>query len=310
MNAQLLPATAPDHVPAWQQTVVAFLAEKERRSGSRRTVESYARMLWPFLTSVGSPDQVTPAHILGWSHGIGASGREPSSATVGARIACLSSYYRFLIRMNVATANPCDALERPRTVPSVARGLSADEVRRLLAAVPDTVAGRRDRALLLFFILTGRRRSEVIDLTAGDISVEGDTAFYSYRGKGGKRGRRELPRPAYEALCITLADAGLSLADMEPDASLWQAGAGARGITGATFYQRFRRYLRTAGLAPTGLHILRHSAAKLRRDAGASIESVSSFLDHSSLAVTSVYLRRLEGEADRTWPDVALAIGV
>jgi integrase len=56
--------------------------------------------------------------------------------------------------------------------------------------------------------------------------------------------------------------------------------------------------------------VLRHTAAKLRRDAGASIEAVSSFLDHSSLAVTSVYLRRVEGETDRTWPDVAAAIGV
>jgi len=310
MNPQLLPATARDDVPAWQQTVVAFLAEKERRSGSHRTVEGYARMLWPFLMRVGSPDQVTPAHVLAWAHGIGASGREPSSATVGARIACLSSYYRFLIRMNIAASNPCDALERPRTTQATARGLSADEIRRLLAVVPDTVAGRRDRALLLFFVLTGRRRSEVIGLTAGDVSIEGDTAFYSYRGKGGKRGRRELPRPAYEALCVTLADAGLSLAAMDPNASLWQAGAGERGLTGSTFYIRFGRYLRSAGLAPTGLHILRHSAAKLRRDAGASIESVSSFLDHSSLAVTSVYLRRLEGEADRTWPDVAAAIGV
>jgi integrase/recombinase XerC len=310
MNPHYLPATAPDDVPAWQQTVVAFLAEKERRSGSRRTVEGYARMLWPILSRVGSPDQVTPAHVLAWAHGIGASGREPSSATVGARIACMSSYYRFLIRMNLAASNPCDALERPRTVQAVARGLSADEVRRLLAVVPDTVAGRRDRALLLVFVLTGRRRSEVIDLTAGDISIEGQTAFYSYRGKGGKRGRRELPRPAYVALCATLDDAGLSLAGMEPGASLWQAGAGARGMTGATFYNRFRRYLRAAGLAPTGVHILRHSAAKLRRDAGASIESVSAFLDHSSLAVTTVYLRRLEGEADRTWPEVAVAIGV
>jgi len=310
MNPHYLPATARDDVPAWQQTVVAFLAEKERRSGSRRTVETYARMLWPFLLRVGSPDRVTPAHVLAWAHGIGASGREPSSTTVGARIACLSSYFRFLIRMNVAASNPCDALERPRTVQSVARGLSADEVRRLLAVVPDTVAGRRDRALLLTFVLTGRRRAEVIGLTAGDISIEGETAFYSYRGKGGKRGRRELPRPAYEALCATLGDAGLLLAEMEPTASLWQAGAGVRGITSATFYNRFRRYLRAAGLAPTGLHILRHSAAKLRRDAGASIEAVSSFLDHSSLAVTSVYLRRLEGEADRTWPDVAVAIGV
>ncbi len=52
MNPHYLPATAPDDVPAWQQTVVACLAEKERRSGSGRTVESYARMLWPFLSKV------------------------------------------------------------------------------------------------------------------------------------------------------------------------------------------------------------------------------------------------------------------
>jgi integrase len=183
-------------------------------------------------------------------------------------------------------------------------------VRRLLAAVPDTIAGRRDRALLLTFILTGRRRAEIIGLTAGDINPEGETTFYTYRGKGGKRGRRELPRPAYDALCATLADAGLSLATMEPGASLWQAGARPEGITGGTLYSRFRRYLVAAGLAPSGLHVSRHSAAKLRRDAGASIEAVSSFLDHSSLAVTSVYLRRLEGETDRTWPDVAAAIGL
>src|SRR5882672_8017079 len=110
MNLQLLPATAPVDVPAWTQTVLAFLAEKERRSGSRRTVEGYARMLWPFLRSVGAPDGVTPAHALAWAHGIGMSGREPSSATVAARIACLSSYFRFLIRMELAKANPCDAL--------------------------------------------------------------------------------------------------------------------------------------------------------------------------------------------------------
>ncbi len=186
MYTQLLPAAARDDVPAWQQTVVAFLAEKERRSGSRRTVEGYARMLWPFLGRVGSPDRVTPAHVLAWAHGIGLSGREPSSAMVGARIACLSSYFRFLIRMNVAASNPCDALERPRTVQSVARGLSADEVRRFLAVVPDTVAGRRDRALLLVFVLTGRRRTEVMSLRAGDVTIEDDSVVSAYRGKGSK----------------------------------------------------------------------------------------------------------------------------
>jgi site-specific recombinase XerD len=310
MNPQLLPTNARDDAAPWERTLLAFLAEKERRSGSRRTVESYARMLWPFFGRVGSPETITPAHVLAWAHGIGASGREPSSVTVGARIACLSSFYRFLIRMQIVTSNPCDALERPRTVAAPARGLTASDVRRLLAVVPDMVRGRRDRAILLTLVLTGRRRAEVIGLKAGDISVEGETAFYAYRGKGGKTGRRELPRPAYEAIVSTLADAGKDLATMDPAESLWQAAAGSRGITSGTFYGRFRRYLRAAGLAPTGLHVLRHTAAKLRRDAGESVEAVSAFLDHSSLAVTTVYLRRLEGEADPMWGQVAAAIGV
>src|ERR1035437_6768102 len=253
------PALQSGKPTVWEEAIYAFLVEKRSRSGSTRTVESYARMLWPFFR-VTTPDQVRSADVLAYAHGIGASGRVPSSTTVGARIACLSSFYRFTIRIGLLAANPCDALERPRTVPSVARGYSADEVRRLLAVVPDTVRGRRDRAILLVLVLTGRRRAEVIGLTAGDISLDGETAFYSYRGKGGKRGRRELPRPAYAALCATLTDAGLSLATMEPGASLWQAGAGPGGITSGTFYGRFRKLLTAAGLAPSGLHILRHTA--------------------------------------------------
>jgi integrase len=105
-------------------------------------------------------------------------------------------------------------------------------------------------------------------------------------------------------------DAGRELATMAPDESVWQAGARPEGVTSGTFYARFRRYLAAAGLAPTGIHVLRHTAAKLRRDAGESIEDVSAFLDHSSLAVTTVYLRRLEGQEDRAWREVAEAIGV
>lgn len=306
-----LPAHAPTDPSAWDEALYAFLVEKGNRSGSQRTVQSYGRMLWPFFGSAGKPpDQVAPGDVLAWAHGIGLSGRPPAAPTIGARIACLSSYYRFLIRMGLVTSNPCDAVERPRTQPAPALGLSAEEVRRLLAVVPDTVPGRRDRAILLTFILTGRRRAEVIGLRAGDITVEDGTASYAYRGKGGKRGRRELPRPAYEAMVVSLADADLDLATMGPTESLWQAGAGASGVSGGTVYARFRRYLAAAGLTPTGLHVLRHSAAKLRRDAGESVESVSGFLDHSSLAVTTVYLRRLEGVEDRAWRDVAALLGV
>ena len=66
------------------------------------TVESYSRMLWPFFAARSlTPDRVKPTDVLAWVHGIGKSGRTPSSTTTGARIACLISYYRFLIRMGL-----------------------------------------------------------------------------------------------------------------------------------------------------------------------------------------------------------------
>jgi integrase len=63
-----------------------------------------------------------------------------------------------------------------------------------------------------------------------------------------------------------------------------------------------------AELPLAGVHVFRHSAAKLRRDVGESIEDVGRFLDHSSLAVTTVYLRRLEGQHDAVWGKVAAAL--
>ncbi len=98
---------------------------------------------------------------------------------------------------------------------------------------------------------------------------------------------------------------------MQPHESLWpSSGDSDRGITSGTFYGNLRRYFRAAGLPPSGVHIFRHSAAKLRREAGESVEQVSRFLDHSSLAVTTIYLRRLEGDRDNTWQQVATVLGV
>jgi Phage integrase family len=310
MPQPLLPALAGEP-SKWDEALYAFLAEKGRRSGSRRTVEGYARMLWPFFQRLGkTPDRVIPPDVLAWAHGIGLSGKvhRPRPSAPGSP-ACRPftgscDGWTWSSRTRAMRWNGRGAWQLP------ARGLTAADVRQLLSVVPDSVRGRRDRAILLTLVLTGRRRSEVINLKAGDITVEGDAPMYQYKGKGGKTGRRELPRPAYDAIIATLADCGKTLATVAADESPWQACARPAGITSGTFYGRFRRYLRAAGLAPTGLHILRHTAAKLRREAGESIEAVSSFLDHSSLAVTTVYLRRLEGVEDRMWAEVAAAIGV
>jgi len=302
-----------ENLIGWERAMLAFLVEKERRSGSRRTVEGYSRMLQNFFGRVGkAPDRVSAQEVFLWAHGKGLSGKDPSPVTIGARMACLSSFFRFLIRMDIVGTNPCDRLERPRTSTPPARGLSAEEVRKLLAVIPETPQGLRDRAIILTLVLTGRRREEVFRMRAGDLSFENEVCFYEYRGKGGKTGRRELPRPAVEAIRAALAAWGQDLEHMSPQESLWPspAATNGEGLRSATFYGRFRRYLEKAGLPPSGPHVLRHSAAKLRRDAGESIEEVSRFLDHSSLAVTTIYLRRLEGQEDTGWGKVAEAIGL
>ena len=296
----------------WQRALYAFLAEKEQRSGSLRTVEGYSRMLQDFFGRSGKqPDQVTAQDVFVYAHGHGLSGKQPSAITIGARIACLSSFYRFLIRMDIVQSNPCDKLQRPQVSPSPPRGLSGDQVHHLMDIIPDSPVGLRDRAIIMTLVLTGRRRAEILDMKAGNLIVEGDKTYYTYRGKGGKKGRRELPLPAVEAIKTSLAAFGLDLVAMPPESSLWPSRSqDSKGITSGTFYGNLQRYFIKAGLKPSGVHIFRHTAAKLRRDAGETVEDVSRFLDHSSLAVTTVYLRRLEGEQDKSWERVAEAIGV
>lgn len=211
-----LPIHFDESIPGWEKAIYAFLAEKERRSGSKRTVEAYSRTLQRFFGVLGkTPENITPPEVFTFAHGIGPSGREPAAITIGTRLACISSFYRFLIRMEIVSRNPCDQLERPRVSPSPPRGLTAEEIRRLLSVLPESPAGLRDRAIIVTLALTGRRRTEVLTMVAGSIAP-GEPVCYTYHGKGGKKGKRELPRPALDAIEASLAAWGRSLQSMAP----------------------------------------------------------------------------------------------
>ena len=215
----------------WDSALYAFLAEKQRRSGSMRTVTAYSRMLQQFFGQTGcTPDRVTGQQVFAFAHGVGLSGKEPGPITINARISAISSFYRFLIRMQLVSSNPCDALERPRNPQSTPRGLSADEVRRLLAVIPDDEQGKRDRAVILTYLLTARRMSEVLAMVAGDISFSDGRPYYRYRGKGAKTGRRELPLLALVAMSTGLDEAGRPLETLDAHESLWL------GLSSSAFY--------------------------------------------------------------------------
>jgi len=80
-----------DTATGWQRAFYAFLAEKEQRSGSRRTVEGYSRMLQDFFGRSGKqPDNVTSQDIFVYAHGPGLSGKQPSAITIGAPASLVS----------------------------------------------------------------------------------------------------------------------------------------------------------------------------------------------------------------------------
>jgi integrase/recombinase XerD len=290
-------------MPRWEAIALAYLAEAEQRTGSIRTPREYGRYIARFLADVDDPATVTPAHVHGFAYGKGLSGKAPSPSTVSVRLAALRGFYDFARRMRMIDRNPADDVKRPRNSDPTPRGLTGDELRRLLAETGNTPAGVRDRALIITAVLTGLRRAEVLALRAGDLELRGASTYYHVRTKGGAQRFRELPAPALHAICDALT------AQRTPLETL-PAGAPLFAISSHGFYKNLRAYAKRAGLSGVTPHALRHSAAKLRRDSGASIEDVGSFLGHRSLHTTSRYLQRLEGEHDAGWHGAAAALGV
>jgi integrase/recombinase XerC len=296
-------ALATAHAAGWEPVLAAWLAQVGKRTGSTRTSAEYVAYVRRFLAMVPDPVTVTAAHAHAFAYAPGPSGKEPSASTVTVRLAALRSWFDFLRRAGFRPDNPCDDVRRPKAGAPTPRGLDADELRQLLAALPDDDRGRRDRAVIVTAVLTGLRRTEVLGMTRGSLDLRGDVAFYQVRTKGGTVRRRELPAPALAAIGAYWSGRGARL-DALP------AGERLFPISEPGFAAALKRHAARAGLAGVHVHALRHSSAKLRRDAGATLEDVQAHLGHANMATTARYLARLEGTRDTGWEGPAGALGL
>jgi site-specific recombinase XerD len=307
-----------DTIRPWDEAAAAFLTTK-----TEHTRRSYARTLRDFyMRARKAPDSVTAADVAAYRLILEARGNRPG--TVANRLAAISSFYRFLQRPADArgrvlvTANPAAGVERPKVSPyHRARKATLVDVRALLAHLDQLgdVRALRDRALLLAYIFTGRRRAEIARLRAGDL-VDDNTGrtLYRYTGKAGKTGYREYPPPALEALRAYLAAARRPLEDLDQDAPLFVSlsrTSYGRTLSAYSILRSLKDRARELGIPPDHIrtHGLRHLAAELRRLAGATVEDVRDFLDHSSLGTTGIYLRQVEGVEDKTWRAVEAILG-
>jgi site-specific recombinase XerD len=299
------PAVHISPADGWGKVVDAWLEGVELRSGSAQTVRAYRSTVARFAAAIGGLGNATPAAATLFAYSPTATGGKPSASTVVVRLAAVRSLYRFAIKGGVWRGpNPAADVDRPRQAQPVPKGVDAEGIRALLAAHPDTTAGKRDRAITTLIALTALRRTEALGLRAQDIETDDrGVTTWSARVKGGRVRRRELPAPVWAAIRAYLDADGRPFASLAPDARIF-------AVSSQGYSANVARYARRAGLGHLSPHGLRHSAAKLRRSTGASIEDVQALLGHASVAVTARYLARLEPETDSGWGAAAAAIGI
>jgi integrase len=227
-----------------EQTTRPETHERESKLGDKRQAVNR------FFAFVGKhPGEVRPVDVEAWRAHLEAAGNMP--ATVYTRISRLSSFYKWLmadpqlgayIRSNpAAQARP--RFPRPYQSESV-KAWSDDEMNALLAVVKrsadsGSVVGKRDYALLLFYLLTGLRRSEVISLRGKDLQRRDDRLIIGYKRKGGKFVGREVNGPALlEALEDYLQSAKRTEV-MKTGGPLWtrhdRAGSSGAGLSSRSF---------------------------------------------------------------------------
>lgn len=187
----------------------------------------------------------------------------------------------------LATAVPTVANWRFAEVPKT---ITPAQVEQLLAACdPATIAGRRDRAILLLLARLGLRASEVVALRLDDIDWAAGT--FIVRGKGPRREVMPLPADVGQALADYLAD-GRPVCNTRR--VFVRLCAPHRGLKGASsLCDIVKRALARAAIdAPfKGSHLLRHSLATRLLASGASLGEIGELLRHERLETTQIYAK-------------------
>jgi site-specific recombinase XerD len=166
--------------------------------------------------------------------------------------------------------------------------LTREEFVRMLHAAENPIRRRpglaeRDRLVLLTLAMTGLRRSELIALNWGDVTLDGPRpSLLVRRGKGGKPRRQPLP----SQLAAALARSRSQLTVSDP---VFCGLAGAR-LQPTILAGIIRRTTTRAGISKhVTAHTLRHTAATWLRQATGDTRLVAEYLGHSDLSTVSRY---------------------
>ena len=281
---------------------VGVLTSWSRTIKSDNTRRAYIQGLNDLVAaSCKGLDLVTRGDVLAWVEGMRSSGL--SEGTIHVRLCGANSYFKA-----AGKGNPLEGKSIRRKVGRYAesRFLSVEDARRMLGCIRrDSVSGMRDYALVLGYLVLGRRNSEWRTARACDFE-DGDGIHFRWSGKGHVGERIGIPAQVWNALRAYVDASG----GRGPYDFIFLSREG-REMSSRRVGQIVTRYAQIAGIGGRlRVHDLRHTAAMLWRKAGADVEELREFLGHSSLNTTQVYLHRMEGVSSKRSEDVERLLGV
>lgn len=244
---------------AWVEAFEDWLAGL----GSQHTRLIY-RQAWGLLlkTTGKLPWEIQRADLQSWLEHMQRKGSSPNSLQL--RLSAVRSYYRTLEPLGVA--NP--ALGLRLEMQAGLRLLSPSQVEAFLGAIPThTLNGRRDYALFLCYLSSGRRNSQVRLLQHGQLLRKDERMWLVWRAKG------RLQRQLCSQQLMGALDQYLSLcgqADGDPQAYVFTAWPGGRSkgapLSMSTVCRLVKKYGGQAGLgSDLTLKVLRETGKENKR---------------------------------------------
>lgn len=179
------------------------------------------------------------------------------------------------------------------------KALRVEHLKKMLAELPGTDVGTRDRAIMLVGFCGGMRRSEVVALDASDVAFEPEglviTIRKSKRDQEGKGRQLPIPRGRHEATCpVRALRRWMDTQGITEGPLFVRLDPGGRGkrLNGRAVALLVKQAAARAGLDPDMFsgHSLRRGFATEAARAGASEREIAKTTGHASMAVLRSYI--------------------
>ncbi|HWF62168.1 MAG TPA: tyrosine recombinase XerC [Nitrospira sp.] len=278
-----------------EDAITAFVMHLQvERNASHETIRNYRsdlHQLMRFLQRTKQEtvpiriDTVTGDDIRAYLHRLDQQGGKASS--LARKLACLRSFFRFLVREGQLHKNPTENLRSPKLPKPLPRVLTKDDAAALMEfPTGQSPLSLRDRALLETMYSTGARVSEVVGINLGDLN-ETD-GIVCLRGKGQKE--RVVPIGDLALLAIREYYKSLKppIHSRHLPSPMFLNHRGGR-ITTRSVARMVSRYSSRLAGGAVSPHVLRHSYATHLLDEGADLRSIQEMLGHASLSTTQKY---------------------